>query len=225
MAIIILVRPQMGENIGSSARVMLNFGLHELRIVSPRDGWPNERAITMSAGAKSVIEQAQIFNNLADALHDCEFAFAATARLRDMNIAVHSPREAASLAQNKGRVALVFGAENNGLTNDEVAYCNALINIPTSDYASLNLAQSVGIVAYEWFLLQQHKPTEIAHMELATHASIHKLSEKVAKQIIVNHNDADNLPALQQNLLQLLLRLQPSPEEINFLHGLLKCKK
>jgi tRNA/rRNA methyltransferase len=225
MAIIILVRPQMGENIGSSARVMLNFGLHELRIVSPRDGWPNARAITMSAGAKAVIEQAQIFANLADALHDCEFAFAATARLRDMNIAVHSPREAASVAQNKGRVALVFGAENNGLTNDEVTYCNALINIPTSDYASLNLAQSVGIVAYEWFLLQQNKPTEMADIELATHASINKLTEKVAQQIIVNQNDADNSPLLQQKLLQLLLRLQPSPEEINFLHGLLRSKK
>ena len=225
MAIIILVRPQMGENIGSSARVMLNFGLHELRIVSPRDGWPNARAITMSAGAKAVIEQAQIYDNLADALHDCEFAFAATARLRDMNIAVHSPREAVLTAQDKGRVALVFGAENNGLTNDEVSQCHAIINIPTSDYASLNLAQSVGIVAYEWFVLQQNKPTDIAHIELATHASINKLTEKVVQQIIVNQNDADNLPSLQQNLLQLLLRLQPSPEEINFLHGLLKRKK
>ncbi len=241
MAIIILVRPQMGENIGSSARVMLNFGLHQLRIVAPRDEWPNERALVMSAGAKSVIEGAVIYATLKDALHDCQFAFAATARLRGMDIACYSPRDAVIEAQQTGQAAFVFGAENNGLSNDEVSHCHALLNIPTGDYASLNLAQSVGIVAYEWFVKQSsddipqpnrqpihgltpqgERERFLRHLEIANHESIMELQQVICQKLERDNYFANPQmrPSLEQKLLQMLLRFNLREQEVNFLRGM-----
>ncbi len=242
MAIIILVRPQMGENIGAAARVMLNFGLHELRLVSPRDGWPNERAQVMAAGAGAVIEGATIYDTLKDALYDCNFAFAATARLRDMDIAYYNPRDAVEIAQNKGRVAFVFGAENNGLSNDEVAHCHALLNIPTSDYASLNLAQSVGLVAYEWFIKVSDSPhpnplsngegdslcSKIkegrGNLVLANHLEIMGLQQVICNKLAADNyfNNEQMRPAIEQKLLQMLLRFDLRLKEVHFLRGLFK---
>lgn len=215
-AVIILVRPQMGENIGSSARIMANFGLSDLRIVSPRDGWPNERAISLAAKADYIVSDAKLHDNLSDAISDCHYAYAVTARLRDIDIEVYHPRQAAIMAsETDGKVAFVFGAENNGLTNDEVMQCNAILNIPTAEYASLNLSHSVGIIAYEYFL--QERQTELPQRKNvnANIGSINALLKRLSPKI-----NADD--ALQQQLLQMLLRSNLSEAEVSLLHGLIK---
>jgi tRNA/rRNA methyltransferase len=213
---IILVRPQMGENIGASARIMANFGLGDLRIVSPRDGWPNERAISLAASADYIVSGAKLYDNLSDAIADCHYAFAVTARLRSENIEVYHPRQAANMASEiNGKVAFVFGAENNGLANDEVMQCNAILNIPTAEYASLNLSHSVGIIAYEYFLHERQTELPQRKNVNANIGSINAFLKRVSPKI--NADDAIN-----QKLLQMLLRSNLSEGEVSLLHGLIK---
>ena len=153
--VMVLVAPQMGENIGSAARGMLNFGLDRLRLVSPRDGWPNPRADAMASGAGRVLEQAQLFVSTSDACADRGFVFATTARSRDMTKRVLTPEramtEARAMIGQGERVGILFGPERAGLANADVVRANALVSIPVNPaFASLNLAQSVLLLAYEW---------------------------------------------------------------------------
>ena len=150
--LIILVRPQLGENIGKTARAMLNFGLTELRLVSPRDGWPNPDAGPAAAGADIVLEQAQVFETVADAVADCTHIYATTVRKRGMVKPVVNPQEAAAeMRTQEGRSAILFGAERSGLENDEVALARTILTVPINpEFGSLNLAQAVILVAYEW---------------------------------------------------------------------------
>lgn len=147
---IILVRPQMGENIGAAARVMQNFGLVDLRIVAPRDGWPNETARSMAAKGVSIIDAAPVFDSLADAVGDCQHVLATTARERQIS----KPSLCSHALQGKafsGKVGLVFGPERTGLENEEVALADTILYVPTSEEnPSLNLAQAVAVMAYEW---------------------------------------------------------------------------
>lgn len=153
---ILLVNPQMGENIGATARAMQNFGLNDLRLVAPRDPWPNPRAYDMAVNAKSLLDSVKIAPTLAEAAADLHRLYATTSRGRDMVkevllVADAAPRWVAEMAAG-ARVGLVFGAERTGLTNDDVARCHAILNIPTDpENASLNLSQAVIIAAYEWF--------------------------------------------------------------------------
>lgn len=152
---IILVRPQMGENIGAAARAMLNFGLTDMRLVAPRDGWPNPRAEAMAAGAGEVLARARIGADLADAAGDCDTLFATTARSRGLTKPVHDPEgamaEARRLVGQGGRVGILFGAERAGLENDDVARASAVVTVPVNpSFPSLNLAQCVLLMAYEW---------------------------------------------------------------------------
>ncbi len=149
---IILVRPQLGENIGKAARAMLNFGLTELRLVAPRDGWPNPDAGPSAAGADIVLEKARVFETLAQATADCTQVFATTVRKRDMVKAVVTPEEAARQAHElPGKAAFVFGPERSGLETEEVAMARAIMTVPVNpDFGSLNLAQAVILAAYEW---------------------------------------------------------------------------
>jgi tRNA/rRNA methyltransferase len=149
---IILVRPQLGENIGKAARAMLNFGLTDLRLVAPRDGWPNPTAGPAAAGADSLIDQAQIFDTLAEASADCVQVIAATVRRRDLVKPVVDPAGAASMIHGEpGQSAIVFGPERSGLDSDDVALCRTIMTVPINpDFGSLNLAQAVIIAAYEW---------------------------------------------------------------------------
>ncbi len=154
---IILVHPQIGENIGTAARAMLNCGLVGLRLVSPREAWPNEKAIASSSGAKEVLDGAGLYETTADAVADLHCLYAATARPRDMVKPVISPRRAAvemrEAASSGRRVGILFGAERSGLDNDDVARADAVIEVPTNpEFSSLNLAQAVLICAYEWRL-------------------------------------------------------------------------
>ena len=150
--IIVLVRPQLGENIGKAARAMLNFGLTEMRLVSPRDGWPNPDAGPAAAGADIVLEQAQVYPTLADAVADCAHVYATTVRKRGVTKPVVTPEEAASEIHGAiGRSAFVFGPERSGLETDDVALCRKILTVPINpDFGSLNLAQAVILCAYEW---------------------------------------------------------------------------
>ena len=150
--IIILVRPQLGENIGKAARAMLNFGLTELRLVAPRDGWPNPSAGPAAAGADIVLAQAQVFDTLADATADCTHVYATTVRKRGIIKPVTSPEEAAAqIRLHEGRSAILFGPERAGLESDDVAVASTIITVPINpEFGSLNLAQAVILIAYEW---------------------------------------------------------------------------
>lgn len=150
--VIVLVRPQLGENIGKAARAMLNFGLTEMRLVAPRDGWPNPDAGPSAAGADDVLANAQVFETLADAVADCAHVYATTVRKRGVTKPVVTPEEAAREIQSAiGRSAIVFGPERSGLETDDVALARAILTVPVNpDFGSLNLAQAVILCAYEW---------------------------------------------------------------------------
>lgn len=150
--VIVLVRPQLGENIGKAARAMLNFGLTEMRLVAPRDGWPNPSAGPAAAGADEVLETAQVFETLADAVSDCAHVYATTVRKRGMTKPVVTPEQAArEMHTLPGRSALVFGPERSGLETEDVALARTILTVPVNpDFGSLNLAQAVILCAYEW---------------------------------------------------------------------------
>ncbi len=150
--VIVLVRPQLGQNIGKAARAMLNFGLTEMRLVAPRDGWPNPDAGPAASGADQVLESAAVFNSVADAIADCNLVFASTVRRRDLIMPVVGPREMAeTIHQSSGRTAILFGPERSGLESEDVALANAIVTVPINpEFGSLNLAQAVILLAYEW---------------------------------------------------------------------------
>ena len=149
---VVLVRPQLGENIGAAARAMLNFGLTDLRLVAPRDGWPNPAAGPAASGADVVLAHARVFDTLAAALTDATYAYAATIRPRELTKPVATPAAAAAeMRARPGLSALVFGPERSGLATDDVAVAHAILTIPVNPaFGSLNLAQAVLIAAYEW---------------------------------------------------------------------------
>ena len=150
--VIVLVRPQLGENIGKAARAMLNFGLTEMRLVAPRDDWPNPSAGPAAAGADIVLEKAQVFETLAEAVADCAHVYATTVRKRGVTKPVLTPEEAAqAVHRDAGRSAYVFGPERSGLETEDVALARAIVTVPINpEFGSLNLAQAVILLAYEW---------------------------------------------------------------------------
>jgi tRNA/rRNA methyltransferase len=162
---VILVRPQLGENIGKAARAMYNFGLTDLRLVSPRDGWPNPDAGPSAAGAGIVIEKAKVYSSVEDAIADCTRVYATTVRDRDMPKPVVTPRETAAQIKSlpeTSQVGILFGPERSGLTNDDVVLADAVLTVPVNpDYGSLNLAQAVILVAYELFQQETDTPAHV----------------------------------------------------------------
>lgn len=153
---VILVKPQLGENIGMAARAMANFSLGELRLVAPRDGWPNPDAQSASVGARALVDEARIFDSTSAAVGDLNYVCATTARTRDTVKQVLSPETAAEEMRkriaNGQKCGVLFGSEQSGLDNDDIALADALVMAPVNPlFASLNLAQAVLIVAYEWF--------------------------------------------------------------------------
>jgi tRNA/rRNA methyltransferase len=150
--VIVLVRPQLGENIGKAARAMLNFGLTEMRLVAPRDGWPNPSAGPAASGADIVLEQAKVYATTAEAVADCSHVHATTVRKRGVTKPVIGADEAGRLVHTQeGRHAVLFGPERSGLETEDVALARNILTIPINpEFASLNLAQAVILVAYEW---------------------------------------------------------------------------
>ena len=149
--VIVLVRPQLGENIGKAARAMLNFGLAEMRLVSPRDGWPNPAAGPAASGADVVLEKAQVFDTTAEAVADCAHVYATTVRKRGVTKPVLTPEQSArEVPRQQGRSAFLFGPERSGLETEDVALARTIVTAPINpEFGSLNLAQAVILVAYE----------------------------------------------------------------------------
>lgn len=162
--VIVLVRPQLGENIGKAARAMLNFGLTEMRLVAPRDGWPNPSAGPAAAGADMVLEQAQVFETTAEAVADCAHVYATTVRKRGVTKPVQTPEQAArDIPRQPGRSAVLFGPERSGLATEDADLARTIITAPINpEFGSLNLAQAVILVAYE---LSRHQDLVMPTME------------------------------------------------------------
>ena len=162
--VVVLVRPQLGENIGKAARAMLNFGLTEMRLVAPRDGWPNPAAGPAAAGADIVLEQARVFATTAEAVADCAHVYATTVRKRGVTKPVQTPEEAArDIPMQPGRSAILFGPERSGLETADVALARTIITAPINpEFGSLNLAQAVILVAYE---LSKHRELAVPPRE------------------------------------------------------------
>lgn len=150
--VIVLVRPQLGENIGKAARAMLNFGLTEMRLVAPRDGWPNPSAGPAASGADIVLAEARVFDSVAEAVADCAHVYATTVRKRGVTKPVVTPEQAArAIRTSPERTAILFGPERSGLETDDVALAREILTVPINpEFGSLNLAQAVILVAYEW---------------------------------------------------------------------------
>lgn len=226
---IVLVNPQLGENIGMCARAMFNCGLTDLRIVNPRDGWPSDKAVSASSGAleKGVI--ATLYGSTADAVADCDYIFATTARPRDMVKEVFTPREAAKRARSEKRVAFLFGAERTGLHNDDIAIANGVITIPLNpDFTSLNIAQAVLLVAYEWFTAgDTTAPVQLVSgdSDVATAKEIAELVGRLEDEMDKGgfFRSPDLRPTLVRNLQALFARTRMTSQEASTFHGIISA--
>jgi tRNA/rRNA methyltransferase len=151
---IVLVAPQLAENVGTAARAMANFGLADLRLVTPREGWPNDKARSAASGADHVIDRVRVFDTLSSAIADLTYVYATTARSREVSKVVVGPREAAAQARSHRQgTGFLFGRERSGLTNEEISLADAIVTFPVDPgFSSLNIAQAVLLVSYEWRL-------------------------------------------------------------------------
>ncbi len=233
--VIILVVPQMGENIGMVARAMLNCGLTELRLVNPRDGWPSQSAIDTSAGAVEVIEGAALYETTEDAVADLQFVYATTGRRRDMVGLVTTPRGAVKEMQAKihqgSRCGILFGGERSGLNNDDVALAGTIINVPLNpDFNSLNLAQAVLLLAYEWFQLED----ETLENQLETNDSVPVSQAEFTNFLARLEKGLDQggffrspsmRPTVMRNIRNLFQRAQMTEQEVRTFHGMMVALK
>ncbi len=232
---IILSHPQLGENIGAAARVMLNFGLTDLRLVRPRDGWPNKKADAMAVGAVGILEKARVFATTEEAVADLGLIFATTGRDRLMSKRVSTPDEAvaelaAELAQKRS-CGILFGAERMGLMNEEVVLADAILTVPTNpEFASLNLAQSVAVVAYEWWKATHDKPdfkvpAKYRRSQPANKADLIGFFEHIEGEL----DRAEFLfppakrPAMVQNLRNMWQRTGLTYQEVQTLRGIVRA--
>ena len=226
--IVVLVEPQLGENIGATARAMANFGLSRLRLVKPVRGWPNEKARVMAAGADRVLDAATLHDSMADAIGDCSFVIAATARNHDQAKPVIGAAQAAAemaLRVAAGEnVAVVFGRERNGLENHEVGRADRILTLPVNPaFASLNLAQAVVIVGYEWFkqaggdlpFATAERSPPVAKQQLdAFFADLERELDKVEF-----FRPDEKRGVMSVNLRNIFQRIAPSQQDIRTLHG------
>jgi len=228
---VVLVEPQMAENIGAAARAMLNCGLTDLALVRPRDVWPNAKAVAMASGATTVLDQVRLFDDTASAVADLHKVYATTARPRDLTKRVITPRQAGQEMRQAAaagrRIGVLFGPERSGLTNDDLVLADTMITVPLNpSYASLNLAQAVLLLAYEWFQAGDDTPEEMMVLngtEPATMAEMGHLFERVEAELAragFFRND-DIRPSISRNLRNLFHRLGLTEQEVRTLHGVL----
>ncbi|MBV9956411.1 MAG: TrmJ/YjtD family RNA methyltransferase [Pseudolabrys sp.] len=227
---VVLVEPQMGENIGAAARAMANFGLSRLRLVSPKQGWPNEKARVMAAGADRVLDNAAVVATLPDAIADCTYVLATTARQHDQAKPVISAAEAGEeLARRVAAgesCAILFGRERNGLEADEVGRADAIVTLPVNPaFASLNLAQAVIIVAYEWFKASQGGGTPFTQPEKSPPASKQQfdafftaLEDELER--VEFYRPREKRATMSTNLRNMFNRMTPSAQDVRTLHGI-----
>ncbi|MEM9392257.1 MAG: RNA methyltransferase [Pseudomonadota bacterium] len=228
----VLVRPQMGENIGASARAMFNFGLNQMRVTAPRDGWPNERAVALASGAGRLLDNAGIYATTAEAVREADYVFATTARPRELTKPVVTPEramtEARALIASGQRVAVLFGPERAGLENDDIAPANAIISVPVNpDFPSLNLAQCVLLVAYEWRRQTDGTPAEImalAKTRFASGLEKEKLGDHFEDRLDAAgfFHPPEKVPHMKTNLRNMIGRLPMTLADVQMMHGMLR---
>jgi len=229
--VVILVEPQLGENIGAAARVMANFGLSRLRLVAPRQAWPNPKASMMAAGADRVLDAAELFDSVAAALADCAFVLATTARAHDQAKPVIGPeaaaRELAPRVAAGETVALMFGRERIGLLNEEVALADRIVTFSVNPaFASLNLAQAVAIMGYEWFKLAANGALPFAMPRKSGSAPKEQLDAFFAGveqelERVEFFRPAEKRDTMLINLRNIFTRMQPTQQDIQTLHGVI----
>lgn len=225
---IVLVRPQLGENIGKAARAMLNFGLTDLRLVAPRDGWPNPQAGPAASGADLVLERAQVFDTVADAVADCGHVYATTVRKRGVTKPVVTPEEAAhAMRAGHGRSAILFGPERSGLETDDVAVARAIVTVPINpEFGSLNLAQAVILLAYEWSKGEAlASPPEVELDPPAPQAELDGMIAQLDGMLEATGYffPPDRTPATKRTLRTLLTKPGWSSQEVRTLRGVLSA--
>jgi tRNA/rRNA methyltransferase len=233
MLSIVLVNTQMPENIGAAARAMMNFGLTDLRLVAPREAWPDKRAYDLAGHAAPVLDGARVFATTREAIADGSRVYAATARSREMVKPILAPQQAAERIREENLpAAILFGPERTGLTNDDVTIADAIITIPTAtELASLNIAQSVVVMAYEWF-----HPSGEGQATTGPDASpvAHKspFATKGELQVFFDHLEreldavdfwkvADKKPKMWLNLRNIFARASLTEQEVRTLHGVI----
>jgi tRNA/rRNA methyltransferase len=230
--VIVMVRPQLGENIGMAARAMLNCGLSELRLVAPRDGWPNERSQRAASGADIVLEKARVFESVAEAVADLEHVVATTARNRELSQRILTARSAATEMRHwnaKGEsVGILFGPERTGLENDDMVHADTALSIPLNpQFSSLNVAQAILLVSYEWSAAGDATPAD----RMADHATrpatkdeLQNLFEHLERALdqsgFLRHKDMR--PTMVNNLRALLQRAHMTEQEVRTFHGVIK---
>ncbi len=241
--VVILVNPQLGENIGTAARAMANFGLSEMRLVDPRDGWPNERARKAASGADFILDGVQVFDRLEDAIADLHHVYATTARPRGMTKTVITPEQAGrDMRARVGRgqrLGILFGRERWGLTNDEVSLADVIITAPVNPrFASINIAQAVLLVAYEWY---RHEHGDTLGMETdeapalapglkmpdsrpATKAELIGMFEHLESDLDAAgyFKSPDMRPTIIRNLRNMFERAELSEQEVRTFRGIIR---
>src|SRR6201996_136281 len=227
--VVILVEPQLGENIGMAARAMGNFGLTAMRIVNPRDGWPNVHARRAASGAGHILDQARLFDTVEQAVADCSSLFATTARAHDQAKPVVAPeaaaREISAEITGGATVGILFGRERYGLQNEEVALADRIITFPVNPgFASLNLAQAVLLIGYEWFKLATQGALPFAMPERSERASQHQMQaffDNLVRELdkVEFLRPAEKRDTMLVNLRNIFTRMEPTKQDMHTLHG------
>ena len=231
---IILVEPQLGENIGASCRAMLNFGVSDLRLINPRDGWPNIKANAMAAGAlEDKTFNVTVYKDIKEATYDVSYLLATTARIRDMNKPVFNSKEGIDkliIAQNQGlKAGIIFGGEKSGLNNEDLVKADALINIESNqNFSSINLSMSVLLICYEWFfnITKLNKLTDISIKNEKVMANKSELNYFIDR--LVSILDSTNFftpdekrKVMINNIEAIFTRNNLTLQELNTLHGII----
>ncbi|HVE01130.1 MAG TPA: RNA methyltransferase [Sphingomicrobium sp.] len=226
--VIVLVRPQLGQNIGKAARAMLNFGLTEMRLVAPRDGWPNPEAGPSASGADAVLEQAKVFDSVEGAIADCSTVFASTVRRRDLVMPVVDPQEMADqITSFSGRTAILFGPERSGLETEEVALANAIVTVPINpDFGSLNLAQAVILLAYEWSKRSKLVQPPVKELEpRAPHAELDGLIAQLDEELVAKgyFHPPSRTQATRNTVRTIFTKTGWSSREVKAIRGIIRA--
>lgn len=229
----VLVEPQMGENIGAAARGMWNFGLSSMRLVAPRDGWPNPSAVAMASGAGTLLDDAQVYGSTAEAVEDLHFVFATTARPREMAKTVMTPVAAARAAHEMmaagQKVGFLFGRERTGLETNDVVRANAIVTVPVNPrFASLNLAQCVLLMSYELRRFVDETPLEAFHTGKSDVALAGEV-DRMVNHLVEELNDAsfffpeNKRVSMMANLTNMFQRSPLTDQDVRTLRGVIRA--
>ena len=227
--VMVLVSPQMGENIGAAARGMLNFGLEHMRLVAPRDGWPNPAATATASGAAKVLDKVGVFDTTQEAIGEFDYVFATTARSRDLTKPIVTPEQAMAQARAMigagKRVAVLFGPERAGLENSDIALANAIVSVPVNPgFASLNLAQCVLLTGYEWRRQDSEAQPMPETVQMASQIEVEKLYDHFVERLDVAGFFFPETKAepMRLNLRNMLSRMPLTPQDVQIFHGMLR---